>query len=86
MCKLVLDSVHLLIVPDPKLAALDGLTLSHLSGPNDFVHEVAKQPDPGESQRYDHNQYGSQSRNAEEQLQLVAGRDDEECKIDDNEK
>ena len=66
--KLLLDSIHLLVVPGPNLASLDGLTLSHLSGPDNLVHEVAEQPHTDESQGYNQKEYGSQSRNPKEDL------------------
>ena len=84
--QLILDSVHLLVVLAPKLASLERLTLSHLSGADDLIHEVAEQPHTNEAQGYDQDQHGSQFWNPEEDLQLVACCDDEKGEVDDNEK
>ena len=81
-----LDSIHLLSVLGPDFTSLQSLTLSHLGCMNDLVHEVAEQPHTNEAQGYDQDQGGSQIRNPEEGLQLVACRDDEKGEVHDHEK
>ena len=74
------------MVTGPDLASLHGLSFGHLRCAYGPIHEVPEYPDTDETGGDDDYQQGAQSRNTEEDLELVAGGDDQQGEIHNDQK